>query len=52
MPHRRYRHAAEIVDAVDDIGSPYVVAEGENLPPDVAKNMIARFKVGISGSRA
>ena len=52
MPHCRYRHAAQVIDAVNDIGSPDIIAEGENLAPNVAKRMIARLEARIACPRA
>ena len=52
MPHCRYRHAAQVIDAVNDIGSPDIIAEGENLAPHVAKRMIARLEARIACPRA
>lgn len=49
MSHCRDGHSSDIVDAVDDIGTPDVVSEGENFPPDVTKSVIARPEIATIG---
>ena len=41
MPaHGRDAHASEIVSTVDDVASPHVAAEAENLHADIASELV------------
>src|ERR1022692_3804276 len=37
MPHGRNGHPSDIIDAVDNVGPPDVISEGEDFSPDVTE---------------
>src|SRR5271155_649731 len=47
----RHRHSSGVVNAVDDVGAPDVVPEGEDLFPDITESMVAGLVAAALGIR-
>lgn len=49
VAQRREGHASGIVSAIDYIGAPDVVAEGQDLLPDVTESNVAGLETAVAG---
>ena len=42
-------HSSDVIYAIDDIGAPDVIPEGEDFPPHVTESVVAGLEVGRRG---